>query len=684
MKNLICSNCAARIEKALQEELPYVNSASFNFPNQVMLLDVTEDYDETTAIPEIKRIVDSIEDGVETYAYSKRHFVKTKRELENYTPFFLGLIIYMFGYFFYRLSIPYLYFPLYWIGYILIARKIAKKTWKGIKRKQIFDENMLMLIATVAAMLLHHHWEAVLVIIFYTLGEYLQHEAVHRSKQEISSLIDLQVEYANKIVDGKVTIVDPLSIQKGDILLVRNGEKIPVDGTVIKGTTSLNSSALTGEAKLTTAKPGDYVLSGNINVGQVIEVKAVKEYTDSTIAKVIDLIENSTSHKARPETFITKFARYYTPAVTIAAILMFLIPTLVDPDNMTDYIYSAAIFLVVSCPCALVLSVPLSYFAGIGASARKGILLKGSSYLHRLTGVSVIGIDKTGTLTHGNFEVVDVTNEEALKLAASLEKFSIHPIAHSIVKHYQGEYEPFEEEFVEEIPGLGLIATTSKGKILVGNRKLMNKHKIKVYDKKSNIGSNVYVSQYGKYIGKIVVADTIRSSSRNVIQRLSNKYRIVMLTGDNEAVATYVADDLGNIETYSNLLPDEKVKVFNEIESKGYKMFIGDGINDAPLLKTADIGVAMGEGSEIAIDVADCVIMGNDLTLVEQAFDIARKTKWIIMENIIFSLGVKFFFLTLAAFGKANMLEAIFADVGITLIAVLNSLRLIYQRKKHN
>ncbi len=682
MKNLLCSNCAARIEKALKEELPYVNSASFNFPNQVMLLDVTDDYDENKAVEEIKKIVDSIEDGVETYAYSKRHFVETKREIEGYAPFFIGLVVYMLGYLAKRFDIPYVYFPLYWIGYLLIARKIAKKTWKGIKRKQFFDENMLMLIATFAAMLLRHHWEAILVIIFYTLGEYLQHEAVHRSKQEISSLIDLQVEYANKIIDGNVTLVDPLSIRKGDILLVRNGEKIPVDGTIIKGTTSLNSSALTGEAKLTTAKPGDYVLSGNINVGQVIEIKATKEYNESTIAKIIDLIENSTSHKARPETFITKFARYYTPAVTVAAFLMFLIPTLIDPKNMKNYIYSAAIFLVVSCPCALVLSVPLSYFAGIGASARKGILLKGSSYLHRLTGVSVIGIDKTGTLTHGNFEVVDATDEETIKLAASLEKFSTHPIAQSIVNHYKGDYIQFSENEIEEIPGLGLIATTKDGKILVGNRKLLNKHKIKVHDKKSKIGSNVYVSKYGKYVGKIVVADTIKSSSRNVIKRLSSKYRIVMLTGDNEEVATHIAEDLGNIETHSNLLPDEKVKIFNEIESNGYKMYVGDGINDAPLLKTADIGVAMGEGSEIAIDVADCVIMGSDLTLLEDAFAIARKTKWIVIENITFSLLVKFFFLALAAFGMANMLEAIFADVGITLIAVLNSLRLINHKKK--
>jgi Cd2+/Zn2+-exporting ATPase len=677
MKNLICSNCAAKIEKALTE-LPYISSASFNFPNQVMLIDATEDYDEENAIPEIRQIVDSIEDGVLTYSYDKRHFMETKQEIETYYTFFIGVAIYVIGAIFEQFDIVWGFLSLYTIGYLFIAFKIARKTWKGIKRGEIFDENTLMFIATIAAMFTGHYYEAAIVIILYTFGEYLQHQAVHRSKQEVSSLLDLKIEYANKVVDGKVVIVDPLSIQKGDTLVVKNGEKIPVDGRIVKGTTSLNTSALTGEAKLSTVKTGDFVLSGNINVGSLIEIQASKEYTESTIAKMIDLIENSTNHKARPENFITRFARYYTPTVTFAALLMFLIPTLVNPAGYEGYIYSAAIFLVVSCPCALVLSVPLSYFAGIGASAKKGILFKGSSFLHMITNVDTIGIDKTGTITHGNFEVTEFTNDKTLRIAASVERFSNHPIAQSIVARYEGEYLPYEQ--VEEQPGYGLVVTTEEGKILVGNRKLLTKHKVRVSDKKSAVGSNVFVAENGKYIGKIIVSDTVKNTSKDVLRRLSQHYDITMLTGDNEATASMVADDLGHIHFISDLLPEQKVDAFNAIESKRHKMFVGDGINDAPLLKNADIGVAMGDGSEIAIDVADVVIMGKDLTLLEQAFQIGRKTKNIVYQNIIFSLGVKLVFLVLAGFQMAKMYHAIFADVGITLIAVLNSLRLIYTK----
>lgn len=442
-----------------------------------------------------------------------------------------------------------------------------------------------------------------------------------------------------------------------------------------------NTSALTGEAKLSTVKIGDYILSGNINVGSVIEIEAKKEYVESTISKMIDLIENSTNHKAKPETFITKFARYYTPIVTAAAALVFLIPCLIYGFD-EEYLYNAAIFLVVSCPCALVLSVPLSYFSGIGAAARRGILFKGASYLHMMTNVDAIGIDKTGTLTHGNFEVSEFTDEETMKIAASVERFSNHPIAQSIVKYYQGDY--YEYNDFEEIPGYGLVVTTDEGKILAGNRKLLNKHKIKVTDKKNMVGSNVFISKNGKYVGKVIVSDTIKDSSRNVMRRLNSQYDITMLTGDNEAIAMNVSEDLGGIHFLSNLLPEQKVEAFNSIESKRNKVYVGDGINDAPLLKNADIGIAMGDGSEIAIDTADVVIMGNDLTLLEKAFNISKKTKRIVYENIIFSLGIKLLFLTLAGFGETKMIFAIFADVGVTLIAVLNTLRLIYSKKELN
>ena len=715
MKNLICSNCAGKIEKALAQ-LPYINSASFNFPNQVMLIDATDEYDDDKAIGEIKEIVDSIEDGVDTYSYDKRHFIETKKRVENYNSFFIGIGLYIIGWLIFKFApqiefstnsdivgfllhgnfnqdgvhihhvIFYYSIPVYWIGYFFIAYKIFRKTLKGIKRGEIFNENLLMFIATFAAMMLGEFFEAILVLIFYTVGEYLQHRAVDKSKKEVSSLIDLKIEYANVKEDGVVVIKDPMSIRKGDILVVKHGEKIPVDGTIITGSTSLNTSALTGEAKLSHVKIGDYILSGNINVGSLIEIEASKEYSESTIAKIIDLIENSTNHKARTENFITKFARYYTPAVTIGALLLFLIPTSYEyftnapVVHYEEYMYRAATFLVISCPCALVLSIPLSYFAGIGAAAKNGILFKGSTFLHMITNVDAIGIDKTGTLTHGNFTVSEFTNDEVFKIAASAEVFSNHPIAQSIVKQYEGDLYQYTD--IEEIPGLGLVVKTEAGTILVGNKKLLSKHKVRVRDKKNMLGSNVFVSKNGRYLGKVIVSDQIKDSSVNVIQRLSKSHSITMLTGDNNLIAKSVADSLGGIDYRSGLMPEDKVNAFNEIETKNLKMYVGDGINDAPLLRNADIGVAMGNGSEIALDVADVIIMGDDLNLLEKAFTIGHKTKLIVYENIILSLGIKFLFLLLAGFGLSNMLMAIFADVGITLIAVMNSLRLIYSRRK--
>jgi Cd2+/Zn2+-exporting ATPase len=697
MKNLICSSCAGKIERQLAKDLDYINSASFNFPNQVMLLDVTEDYNEEKAVKEIKDIVDSIEDGVETYSYDKRHLMEAVKNVESYVPFFIGLFLYGLVYLisiFTKTNLsheavvkdPFFiwYTPLFLIGYAFISFKIFKKTLKGIKRKEIFNENMLMFTATLAAVFLQHYLEASLVIIFYTVGEYLQHRAVHKSKQEVNSLIDLKVEYANIKIGDEVKIVDPMVIKKDDIIVVKNGEKIPVDGEVISGTSQLNTSALTGESKLQSVKVGDFILSGNINVGTVIEVRAKKEYNESTLSRLVDLIENSTNHKAKTENFITEFAKYYTPIVTIAAVLLFLVNSMVNYDvvpfdNYQEWLYRAATFLVISCPCALVLSIPLSYFAGIGSAAKKGILFKGSNYLHMLTKVDTIGLDKTGTLTHGNFEVATFSNPETLKVCASIERYSNHPIAKSIVEFYKGEY--YDYENIEEIPGYGIVVTTDEGKILVGNRKLMNKHKIKVTDKKVMSGSNVFVSRNGKYMGHVIVKDTLKSSSINTIRRLSRNYNITMLTGDNDAMAKEVATALGSIDFKSNLLPEEKIKAFNEIETNKLKLFVGDGINDAPLLRNADIGVAMGNGSEVAIDVADVIIMGDDINLLEKATKVARKTKRIVYQNIILSLGVKFIFLVFAGFGLSQMLTAIFADVGITLIAVANSLRIIYSKK---
>ncbi len=681
MKNLVCTGCAASIEKELVKQLGYVHSASFNFASQTMLLEVDEDYDEASAIEEIQNIVDSVESGVDVFPYEQRNTVKTKTFIKTYRYVLIGALIYVIGALFGHFEIlrPRLN-VLYWIGYMLLAHKIIHNAYLGLKRSDFFNENTLMFIATFAAMLIEKPYEAALVIVFYSIGEHLQHRAVEQSKNEISSLMDLHVDYANVIENGDVRIKDPMSVQVGDRLVVKKGEKIPADGVIVKGRSTFNTSALTGESKLREAEEGDYILSGNINVGEVIELKAEKEYSDSTIARIIDIIENATNKKAKTENFITRFARYYTPVVTALAFLIFLIPTLIQPAQAEEYIFRAAIFLVISCPCALVLSIPLSYFAGIGASAKEGILFKGSNYLDMLNDVDTIGIDKTGTLTHGNFEVAGFTSLKTLKLAASVEKYSNHPIASSIIEAYPGEMETFES--IEEMAGMGIKASDETREILVGNRKLLEEHGIEGIEKKDAAGTNIFVAENGTYIGRVVVKDQIRDTSRSVMKRLKQKAHITMLTGDNEATASEVAYDVGNIGYAHNLMPEDKIHIFNALPSEGRKVYVGDGINDAPLIRNADVGIAMGEGSELAIDVADVIIMNNDLSLLEKAFHISKRTRRIVYQNITISLGVKFLFLLLAGFGATTMLMAIFADVGITLIAVLNALRLIYRRKK--
>ncbi len=680
MKNLICTGCAAKIEKAVKN-LPYVREASFNFANQTMLIDVTDDYDEDTAIQEIKAIVDDHESGIETYLYSKRHTPSKRSFIKTYRYVLIGLAIFLigtlFGYF--DILTPRLN-VMYWVGYGFIAHKIIHNSYKGLKRKEIFNENTLMFIATLAAMFIEKPFEAALVIIFYSIGEHLQHRAVDRSKQEISSLMDLHVDYVNYKDGDEIKIKDPLEVKVGDIIIVKNGERIPVDGIIVSGDTALNTSALTGESKLKDVKTNDHVLSGNINVGGVIEIKALKPYEESTIAKIIELIENATNKKAKTENFITRFAKYYTPVVTIAALFMVGIPTWFDPQNAEEYIFRAATFLVISCPCALVLSIPLSYFAGIGASAKEGILFKGSNFLDSMNQVDTIGFDKTGTITKGTFEVSGFTNLLTLKYAASVEQYSNHPLATSITSSFKGT--KYACENIQEIPGYGMKATCQNEPLLVGSRKMLEDAGVQNIDQKDAAGSNIFVAKNGVYIGRIVVKDAIRETSIASIKRLKKRATLTMLTGDNEATAAEVAYEIGGIDYVPNCLPEDKITAFERLYSHKKKMYVGDGINDAPLLKKSDIGVAMGQGSELALDVADVIIMNDDLTQLERAFTLAKKTKHIVIQNIVLSLGVKFSFLVLAGFGLTTMLMAIFADVGITLIAVLNALRLIYGKKK--
>lgn len=675
MENLICSSCASKIEKEIST-LSYINNATFNFTTQMMLIDTTDNYNEKEALPVIKRIVDSIEDGVETYLPEKEK-VKEKKKFTLLNEFTFGLILFGIALLLQDKIDSFYTLALFWIGYLLTSKTILIKTIKGIKRKDFFNENTLMFIATIAAMFLGEFFEALMVVLFYSFGEFLQHRAISKSTDEIKGLLDLKVEYTNVIENNQTIIKTPEEIEIGDTILIKTGEKVPVDGIVISGSTSLNTSALTGESKLSFVQEDEPILSGNLNTGNAIKMKATKIYKNSTVYRILDLIENSTNTKAAPETFMTKFARYYTPTVTVLALLMFIIPSMINPAGMNEYIYRAATFLVISCPCALVLSIPLSYFSGIGVSAKNGILFKSSSFLHQMTEVNTIAIDKTGTLTKGNFEVSSYSSDETLQLAASLENYSNHPIATSILN--RNKQDLLDVSNIKELPGKGLIGTVNNQKLMVGNSRLLHDYGITTPDIDES-STSVFVVLDSNYMGQIVIEDQIKETSVIAMNQLKHM-NITMLTGDNYQTAMKVATQVGNIHFKDSLLPEEKINEFNKLASSKPKVFIGDGINDAPLLKNADIGIAMGSGSEIAIDVADVIIMNDDLTQINKAFEIAKKTKQIVIQNIALTLGLKLLIVVLAGFGLSSMLAAIFADVGVSLIAILNTLRIIYSKK---
>jgi Cd2+/Zn2+-exporting ATPase len=550
---------------------------------------------------------------------------------------------------------------------------------KSIRKFNFFNENTLMIIATFAAMFLGKYEESIAVIILYSIGEHLQSNAVTRSKNEINALMGIKIEYANVLINDKLIIKDPMQIKIGDILVVKNGERIPVDGEIVYGSTSLNTSSLTGESKLLRADVGTKVLSGNICVGDVIHVRAEKEYQDSTMAKIIDLIENSTNAKSKTEMFITRFSRIYTPIVVALAALLILYGVIFDPTHVLGdygYVYRAAIFLVISCPCSLVLSVPLSYYAGIGSAAKNGILFKGSTFLHALTDVKTIALDKTGTLTYGAFFVQEYTNDETLKLAASIEKYSNHPIAEAIVNYYQGD--TYDVTDIREIPGYGISGMMNGQEVLAGSRRFLESYGVSVNLEKMPVGSYTFIAKSKSFIGYVITKDELKETSMEVVRRLTKSYDTVMLTGDNENSARDIAFKLGGIEYYSELLPEQKLEKFNAIRTHSVSLYVGDGINDAPLLKNADIGVSMGSASDLAIEVADIIMIKDDIQLLEKAIYIAKTTRSIAIQNIVFSMGVKLAFLILSGLGFMWMWLSIFADVGVTLLCVLNALRIIY------
>ena len=574
---------------------------------------------------------------------------------------------------------PYVLLSITLIVYALIGYDIVYKSVRNIFHIRFLDENFLMVIATVGAFIIGEYLEAVAVMIFYQIGELFQSYAVGKSRKSIAALMDIRPEKATILVDGKEKTVDPEEVLEGDILLIKVGEKVPVDGIVLKGKSSLDTKALTGESVPMDVAPQDEVLSGSINLSGVLTIRATKMYFDSTVSKILDLVENAAGKKAQSEAFITKFAKYYTPLVVLAAVLLGVIPPLLD-GQWEQWVFRALTFLVVSCPCALVISVPLSFFCGIGGSSKDGILVKGGSYLELMDKANVFVFDKTGTLTKGVFEVVDVksdlTNDEVLKIAAIAEKNSNHPIAKSILAKVDSVEEGYE---TEEIAGYGMVAR-KEDVILVGNAKLMERFDIP-YVENDAIGSVVYVAKNQRFIGSIVISDTVKEDAFETMEYLhKNHLKTIMLTGDNEKVAIHVAETLKIQEVHANLLPQNKVALVEQIlaskDKKDVVAFVGDGINDAPVLMRADIGISMGGiGSDSAIEASDLVLMYDDLTGIIKAKKMAHKTVTIVWENILFALIVKFSVLILSACGFANMWLAILADVGVAVLAILNAMR---------
>lgn len=587
---------------------------------------------------------------------------------------------------------------LYFIPYLVIGYDILKKAVKGIFKGQVFDENFLMAVATVGAMALGEYLEGAAVMLFYQIGELFQSVAVGRSRKNITELMDIRPDYANVEIDGKVVKADPDDIEVGTEIIVNPGEKVPIDGVITYGTTTLNTSALTGESVPREAAAGDEIISGSINLSGMIKVKTTKDFGDSTVSKILDLVENSSMKKSKSENFITRFARYYTPAVCIGAIVLAVLPPLVrllaGYDAMwSEWIIRALTFLVISCPCALVISIPLSFFAGIGCASANGILVKGSNYLEALSKTRYVVFDKTGTLTKGVFEVTDIcavngfNEDELIRYAACAESASSHPISVSLKKAYGREMDLSSVTDIEEIAGHGVSAVVDGKKVLAGNVKLMNRAGI-IVDDKSDRGTAVYVSVNGAYAGCIVISDIVKETSESAIASLkkSGIRKTVMLTGDSGKAAQQAADKLGIDEVYSELLPADKVamveKLLEEKQPKEKLAFVGDGINDAPVLSRADIGIAMGAlGSDAAIEAADIVLMDDDPLKISLAARVSMNTLKIVKENIALALIIKAVCLLLGAFGIANMWFAIFADVGVMVIAVLNAVRALKIKK---
>lgn len=616
----------------------------------------------------------------------------TKKMKKNLTKIIISSVL-LFTTLLFKIDIKYFNEVLFVISYIVIGYDIVLKAIRNISRGKVFDENFLMTVATIGAICIGNLAEAVSVMLFYQVGELFQSYAVDKSRKSISDLMDIRPDYANVIRNDKHEKVDPSDVNIEEIILIKPGEKVPLDGIVVEGSSSLNKLALTGEAVPRNVKVGDEVLSGCINNSGILKVKVTKEFGESTVSKILDLVENASSRKSSSENFISKFAKYYTPIVVIIALFLAVLPPLILKDSFNTWIYRALSFLVVSCPCALVVSIPLSFFGGIGASSRIGVLVKGSNYLEALSKTEIIVCDKTGTLTEGEFKVqninaIGISDEELLKYASYAENFSNHPISISIKNEYSKKIDAKKVTETKEIPGKGVYAKVENKDVLVGNEKLLNQYKIK-HEVVNELGTIIYVAIDNEFKGTITISDKIKEDSYKAIKlfRENNVKKIVMLTGDKDSISKEVSNELNLDEYHSELLPQDKVKIVEELmkekSKSGKLLFVGDGINDAPVLALSDIGVSMGGlGSDAAIEASDVVIMTDEPSKIAESISISRKTMRIVKQNIIFAITVKISVLLLSALGIATMWSAVFADVGVSVIAILNAFRILKVRKQ--
>ncbi len=680
LQGLDCANCANKIEKAINE-IDYINDASINFMNLKLTYTVDKG-NEKKSKTEIQDLINKVENGVKIVENEEEHNENNNRLIR----IGIGSVIYILSV---AVTFPneYINLVLSIISYLIIGYDVVFKAFRNIAKGNMLDENFLMTIATLGAYTIGEYPEAVAVMLFYQVGEFFQDYAVNKSRKSISSLMDLRPDFANLVKGDSVVQVNPETVEVGSVLVVKVGEKVPIDGVVLEGESFIDTRAITGEPVPRSVNVGDELLSGCVNLNTVLRIQTTKEFSESTVSKILELVENATSKKSNSEKFITRFARYYTPIVVVLAALIAIVPPIFVGD-LSSWVYRALTFLVISCPCALVISVPLGFFGGVGSAARQGVLVKGSNYLEMLAKLDRVVFDKTGTLTKGVFKVQKIIAEsctvaELLEVVAYAEHYSNHPIAKSIIAEYNNNIDEGKIGEVTEISGKGLKALINEDVIYVGNKKLMDDIQVS-FNETEEAGTVLYVAKNDIYLGYILIADEVKTDSEKAIAELKKLgiSETAMLTGDSKKVAKSIGEKLRVDTVFAELLPDEKVTKFEEVlgrsKGKGKVAFVGDGINDAPVLARADIGISMGKaGSELAIETSDIVIMTDELSKLPQAIRISKKTLEVVKQNIVFSISVKVIVLILSVFGLFTMWWAVFADVGVSVIAILNAMRLL-------